>query len=521
MDEMKEPEITLNGHDLTIQQVANVAREQAQVTLDAPTRALVHQSAESMRRIADSDLPVYGVNTGYGIFSDQSIKPEEAAELSRNLILSHAVGMGSPFHEDVVRAAMLIRANSLAHGHSGVRPDIIETLIGMLNHGVTPHIPSQGSLGSSGDLAPLAHIALVLSSPPNNSEDTDLSRAWYDGHLLSGEEAMSAAGLSRPVLGPKEGLAITNGATFSSALLAIACLDAERILRTAEVAAAASLEALLGVSDALDPRLHAARPHPGQVGVARRMREMIEGSGLTDTHGHVQDAYSLRCTPQIIGPAWDILEFVKELLIREINSSTDNPLLFGEQAISGGNFHGEPIGQAADFMKISLQNVGALSERRTYRLTSAHANMGLPSMLVSNPDHAGLHSGLMMLQYTAASLSLENQSLATPDSINTLPTSGGQEDFNANSTTAGRRLHQLLMNLHRIIAIELICVAQALDIRKSQYPDAVFGRGTAAAHEQIREGVPQNTRDHIMTGEIDYVVKLIHSGELLRSIDKE
>jgi histidine ammonia-lyase len=521
LEKKQESLITLNGHSLTIQQVVKVARQHAQTELDASARDVVKRSAETMRRIAESDVPVYGVNTGYGIFSNKSIGASQAAELSRNLILSHAVGLGPPFLEDIVRAAMLIRANTLAHGHSGVRPEIIETLLGMLNHGVTPRIPSQGSLGSSGDLAPLAHLALVLSSPENATEEPTMCQAWYEGELVSGEAAMAKAGIIRPVLGPKEGLAITNGATFSTALLVLASVEAERLLKTAEVAAAASLEALLGVSDALDPRLHEVRPHPGQVGVARRMRDMIVGSGLIDSHGHVQDAYSLRCAPQIMGPAWDILGFIKVLLAREINAATDNPLLFGEQAISGGNFHGESIGQAADFLKISLHTVGALSERRTFRLTSTHANMGLPSMLISDPEHAGLHSGMMMLQYTAASLSLENQTLAVPDSIHNLPTSGGQEDFNANSTTAGRRLHEILRNLSHILAIELICVAQALDIRKSQYPNVVFGRGTSAVYERIRKDVPQNTKDHLMTGEIQIVEKMIQSGELLRAVEEK
>jgi histidine ammonia-lyase len=520
-DEKQESETILNGRTLTIQQVVKVAREYAKTKLDSSARKIVIESAETMRRIAESDIPVYGVNTGYGIFSNKSIGTSQATELSRNLILSHTVGIGPPFREDIVRAAMLIRANTLTHGHSGVRPEIIERLLEMLNQGVTPRIPSQGSLGSSGDLAPLAHLALVLSSPAKPAEGPVLCQAWYDGELLSGEAAMSKAGIPRPVLGPKEGLAITNGATFSTALLALASVDAERLLKTAEVAAAASLEALLGVSDALDPRLHEVRPHPGQVGVAHRMREMIVGSGLIDSHGHVQDAYSLRCAPQIIGPAWDILEFVQVLVSREINAATDNPLLFGERAISGGNFHGEPIGQAADFLKISLHTIGALSERRTFRLTSTHTNMGLPSMLISDPEHAGLHSGLMMLQYTAASLSLENQTLATPDSINNLPTSGGQEDFNANSTTACRRLHQILQNLSHILAIELICVAQALDIRKSQYPNVELGRGTSAVYERIRQDVPQNTKDHLMTSEIECVQMMIQNGELLRAIEEK
>jgi histidine ammonia-lyase len=385
--------VSLDGHSLNLAQVEAVARHDATVEFAQHAREQVQSSAITIRCLAESDTPVYGVNTGFGIFAYKRIDPTQSSKLSRNLILSHAVGLGDPYSADVVRAAMLIRANSLAHGHSGVRAEVIDTLIDMLNHGVCPSIPSQGSLGSSGDLAPLAHLGLVLSTSPEESEAEPSGHAWFKGQLMSGTAAMQAAGLSRLVLGPKEGLAITNGATFSAALLSLACLDAERLLLTAEIAASLALEALLGASAAFDQRLHAVRPHPGQVDVAKRLRMLLSGSTLLDVAGQVQDAYSLRCTPQIIGPAWDILAFAKKVASYELNSATDNPLLFGEEILTGGNFHGAVIGQAADYLKIALANVGSLSERRTFRLSAEHTSAGLPPMLALWTDDVAIFRG--------------------------------------------------------------------------------------------------------------------------------
>ena len=510
----KEKLISLDGRSLTLEQVEAVVRHNTKAELASHARSQLIDSAEIILRLAESDTPVYGVNTGFGIFANQRIEPEQSKRLSRNLALSHAVGLGPPFEREIVRAAMLIRANTLARGHSGVRPEIIDTLLCMLERDVTPFIPSKGSLGSSGDLAPLAHLALVLSAALDDDEQDISGSAWLGDKLMSGAEAMAAAGIDRITLGPKEGLAIVNGATFSAAILALACLDAERILLTAELAAAISLEALMGVSAAFDPRLHEARPHPGQISVARRLRALINGSELLDSNGRVQDAYSLRCTPQIVGPAWDILSFAKSTASIEINSATDNPLLFGEQALSGGNFHGEPIGLAADYLKLALTKVGAISERRTFRLTAEHTNFGLPPMLVTRSEEAGLYSGLMMLQYTAASLTLENQALATPDNLPSIPTSAGQEDQNANATTATRHLTEVISNLSRILAIELIAAAQALDLRLQLIPQAKVGVGTTAVHTWIREYVPFRTEDYPHAADIETVADLVRSGDL-------
>ncbi|UCF60690.1 MAG: aromatic amino acid lyase [Anaerolineaceae bacterium] len=511
--------VSIDGYSLTLDQIEAVARNHVNAELASNARIQVQDCANTILDIANSEHPVYGVNTGFGIFASQRIAPEETVRLSRNLILSHLVGVGAPFEKDIVRAAILIRANTFAHGNSGVRPQLIDTLLDMLRYDVTPYIPSRGSLGASGDLAPLAHLASVISAPLEDDQEDYSGQAWFRDQLMSGAEAMAAANLARIMLGPKEGLAITNGATFSTATLALACIDAERVLRCAEIAAALSLEALLGVSGAFDPRLHDARPHPGQIMVASRIRELTNESDLLDADDRVHDAYSLRCIPQILGPVWDILSFVKMVVTTEVNAATDNPLLFDEQAISGGNFHGEPIGLAADYLKIALSKVGSLSERRIFRLTAEHTNAGLPPMLVAHKEKAGILSGLMMLQYTAASLTLENQALAMPDTLHSIPTSAGQEDINPNATTAVHHLSELMDNLWKIVAIELIVAAQALDLRLLAMPQANSGVGTSAAYKYVRQHLPFREVDSPYSEDIEALSEILRAGDLTREVE--
>jgi histidine ammonia-lyase len=485
-----------------------VGRFGREAALAPEARDRMAQSQAWVARLAEGESPVYGINTGFGIFADRPISAADTRQLQRNLILSHAVGVGEPFAPEVVRAAMLIRANALALGHSGARPALAETLLAMLNRGVTPIVPSQGSLGSSGDLAPLAHVALVLSSGEGEAEDSS-GRAWHRGEAMSGAQAMAAAGIPRLVLGPKESLAITNGATFSAALGALAVAEAGRVLEAAQAALALSLEALRGTSAAFDSRLHAARRHPGQQRVAANVRRLVAGSTLVDSAGRVQDPYSLRCAPQVLGPAYDTLGFVTAVLEREINAATDNPLLFDGGAISGGNFHGEGVGQALDFAAISLAEVGAIAERRIARLMDGRLNDGLPPMLVGLPEAAGLHSGLMMVHYTAAALALENQTLAAPDSVRSLPTSANQEDHNANSATAGRHLRRLVANVRRIVAIELLTAAQAAELRLRQSPGARLGDGTAATLRAVRDAAPFVERDQVYAGMVEAVAERV------------
>lgn len=510
--------VTIDGNNLTIDEVLRVAREYDPVELHPLALQRVQQSSEWVQQINASDIPVYGINTGFGIFSDRRISRGSAAQLSRNLILSHAVGTGEPLPAEIVRAAMLIRANTLAKGYSGVRAVIVQCLLDMLNADVTPVIPSQGSLGSSGDLAPLSHLALVFSTDAQDLEG-DSGYAVYQGKLISGKAAMQAAGIPRVILGPKEGLAVSNGATFSAALAALAICDAEDLLYAAEITLAMSLEALKGVSAAFDARLHQVRPHPGQNEVASRIRRLIQGSSLVDSDGRVQDAYSLRCAPQVQGAAVDALSFIREMVQREINSATDNPLLFDRgEALSGGNFHGEPIGMVMDFLGIALTEVAGISERRVFRLTDGKLNADLPPMLVDDQAAAGLNSGMMMPQYTAASLVLENQTLASPDSIYSLPTSAEQEDHNANSMTAARHARAILENTTHVLAIEAYTAARALDLRLRYEPEAILGIGVLAAYQLIRSVVPYQAGDAWWGPEIERVNHLIRERNLTSAV---
>lgn len=510
---MPKPLIDIDGEHLSLHDVVQVAHGQADVRLAPAARERVTQSQAWVEDIIKRGKPVYGINTGFGIFADKQISPEDARTLNRNLILSHATATGPELPAEVVRAAMLIRSNTLAAGHSGARPELIETLLAMLNKDVTPVIPSQGSLGSSGDLAPLAQLALVMSTDAHDREE-DSGWALYQGQRMSGKAAMAAAGITRLVLGPKEGLALTNGATFSAALGALTLALAQRLLSAGVLGAAMSLEAMQGASAALDARLHAARKQPGQMAVAEGMRALTEGSTLLNTAGRVQDVYSLRCAPQILGPAHDTLAYVRGVIEREINAATDNPLLFDGMSISGGNFHGEPVGMALDFLKIALSEVAAVSERRSFLLLDSKMSGGLPAMLVANQAAAGLNSGMMMLQYTAASLVLENQTLSAPDSVRSLPTSAGQEDHNANAMTAARHAWQIAHNCAHVLAVELTLAARALELRMAQHAGLHPGRGTAAALAKIRQRVPFEAGDALWAPGVERIKAMLMAGEL-------
>ena len=501
--------VTIDGEHLTIEEIIAIARGGVKVALAATAREAMHTSRTWVEDIIARGEPVYGINTGFGIFADKRIRAEESAQLSRNLILSHAVGTGEPLADEVVRAAILVRANSLAKGYSGIRVEVVETLLAMLNNDVIPLVPAQGSLGSSGDLAPLSHLALVCTT---DHRDLESESGWarFGGEVLSGKAAMARAGIDRIVLQAKEGLALSNGASFSAAISALAVADAATLLKAGEVSLAMSLEALLGCSAAFDERLHHVRGLKGQVQVAAAVRELTRGSSLVDKSGCVQDAYSLRCAPQVQGICWDTLAFVKGVVNAEINAATDNPLLFEPGvALSGGNFHGEPVGLAMDFLGIALAELASISERRTNRLIDGHLNNGLPPMLVDKPTDSGLHSGLMMPQYTAASLVLENRTLASPDSVQSLPASAQQEDHNANAMTAARHAGEIIRNTAHILAIECYSAARALDLRLRQYPDAKLGAGTKKAYQKIRETIPYQPGDALWGPEIEQVRELI------------
>jgi histidine ammonia-lyase len=514
--------IELTGQTLTIEQVVAVARHGEGIApLGAQVRARMLRShtwvEESIRQ--DGNM-IYGVNTGFGSLATTQIAAEEARKLSRNLILLCVCGVGQPLPADVVRSMMLIRANMLTKGHSGVRPVVAQTLVDMLNAGVTPYVPSKGSLGASGDLAPLAHAAVVFTRDIEGDGGYS-GQAWFRGELLSGAEAMARAGIDRLVLEAKEGLALSNGIDFMAAGGALAVHDAENLVSHAQIAAALSLEALLGISDAFNPELHEAAGQPGQQKAAARILRLVEGSQLVDSDPeHIQDAYSLRCSPQVLGPVIDVLAFLRERFSTALNAATDNPLIFGLgpgntsfRALSGGNFHGQGPAMWLDFLGIALAEVANIAERRVFRLLTPELSGGMPSMLVPT---SGLDSGLMMVQYTAAALVSDNKTLAHPDSVDSIPSCANQEDHVSMGANAARHALEIVDNVRNVLAIELLTAAQGIDLR----PDgpARLGRGTAAAYAKIRDCVAFLEHDRETTPDVGALVQLIQSGELLEAV---
>ncbi|MBN1887063.1 MAG: histidine ammonia-lyase [Thermoflexales bacterium] len=514
--------LVLDGQALTIDDLIGVAQAARPVRLDETARVRVADCHAWVEQVVQRGTPlVYGLNTGFGIFANVHVSGADSQTLSRNLILSHAVGTGEPLPEDVVRAAMLVRANTLAAGYSGVRPETLDTLIAMLNAGVHPLIPEKGSLGASGDLAPLSHLALVLCRDPHDDE-RDSGEAIYRGERMSGAQAMRAAGLSRVVISAKEGLALNNGTAFSAAMTALAWHAAARLVRTAEIGLAMSLEATRGVSAAYDARLHHARHHAGQIASAAAIRRLIAGSTLVDQGGRVQDAYSLRCGPPVMGAVRDVLAFVQKTLQDEINAASDNPLIFLElpgenKALSGGNFHGEPIAFGADFLGIAVSELGSLSERRIFRLTTAELSDGLPAMLI---DEGGLNSGFMLAQYVAAALVADNKVLAHPDSVDSIPTSADQEDHISNSMNAARHTWEIVHNVEHIIGIELACAAQGLDLRLRHCPTARLGVGTRAAYRRLRQDIPPLEHDRLLYVDLDKACQLVREGAVLQAVEE-
>lgn len=506
--------VTLDGESLDISTVVTVARswqrpETIRVKLAPKATERVRACREAVERLVAGKEIVYGITTGFGAFKDRLIAPDETAQLQQNLLMSHAVGVGPPLPEATVRAMMLIRANTLAKGHSGIRQETLEALLALLNHGVHPIIPAQGSVGASGDLAPLAHMALVLIG---------LGEASLRGEHISGAEALQRCGLQRVALQAKEGVALLNG---TSMMTAIGCLAADRawqLLQTVDVAAALSLEALNGTARAFDARLHALRPHPGQVACAAHLLALLEGSELLrgEDSTNVQDAYTLRCIPQVHGAVRDALAHVQSVLRIELNAATDNPLIFhdteGEIALSGGNFHGEPVALAMDYLGLALADLGNMSERRIARLLDAASNGGvLPAFLT---EHGGLHSGFMMVQYTAAALASENKVLAHPASADSIPTSANAEDHVSMGATAARKAEQILAHIETIVALELLCAAQGIDFRLGKQRSLRMGRGTEGAYRAIRGQVPFLATDDVMYPHIESVRRLVQEGRI-------
>src|SRR5574341_126249 len=495
--------VTLDGRSLTIADVVSVARHGTRVAVDGAAARRAEASRQTVERAAAGDAAVYGLNTGFGKLASVRVPRNQLLQLQRNLILSHVAGVGPPLPADVVRALMLLRANVLLKETSGVRPLLAERLAAMINAGIHPIVPEQGSVGASGDLAPLSHVALALIG----EGDVNVSRnGTREAGSVPAAAALQQAGIEAVVLEAKEGLAFINGTQAQSAMLALLVADARSLWRTAHGAAAMSLEALRGTPVAFDERLHAARPHPGQVASAKLLRELLQDSEIRESHRindpRVQDAYSLRCTPQVLGAVYDALEFAAQIVDIELNAATDNPLVLGSDIVSGGNFHGQPVALALDVLTIALTTLAGIAERRVESMLNPDLSQGLPPFLTPK---AGLQSGFMMAQVTAAGLVAESRSLCTAASVQSIPTDANQEDYVPMGMAAAMKARRVLGNAQRVVAIELICGAQGIEFLKPLKP----GRGVARVCGRVRDLVPPLTDDRPLTPDIERVAAML------------
>ncbi|MBR6428674.1 MAG: histidine ammonia-lyase [Clostridia bacterium] len=481
--------IMIDGKSLTLSQVEAVARGYEKVQLTEEAKNAVNKARAYVEKKLDDGAVIYGLTTGFGKFSDTFIPADETAQLQRNLIISHSCGMGEPLPTEAVRAAMLLRCNALSRGHSGIRLSTIQTLLDMLNSGVHPIIPEKGSLGASGDLAPLSHMVLVMLGE---------GEAEFEGVRMSGREAMEKAGIPVIELAAKEGLALINGTQIMTAVGSLAVIDALDLLKTADVAAALTAEAQFGIKAAFDHKVHDLRGHQGQKDTAENLLKLLEGSTLAKRTqpNKVQDAYVIRCLPQIHGASRDAIRYVAEAVTREINAVTDNPIIFPDEdeVISGGNFHGQPMALAFDFLGIAVSELANVSERRTERLVNPALSYGLPAFLAK---HGGVNSGFMIAQYSAASMVSENKVYAHPASVDSIPSSANQEDHVSMGTTAARKARMILDNAQKVLAIELVTAHQALWLRR-EAGEGEMARATKAVYDLIESRVPANEYDVVM-----------------------
>jgi len=503
--------VVIDGEQLTLDDLLRVVRGAAEVELSAAAHQKMQASRAVVERVISSDAAVYGVNTGFGKLASVRVSRDQIRELQVNLVRSHACGVGEPLSELETRAMLLLRANAIAKGYSGVRPVVVETLCAMLNRGVHPVIPSQGSVGASGDLAPLAHLALVAIGE---------GEAFYKGWRERGGEAMRSAGVAPLELDAKEGLALLNGTQAMLSLLSLSLVKAEIAVDTADVAASLSLDALRGSPAAFDERIAQVRPYPGQFATARNLERLNRGSEIRESHRsaekdkRVQDAYSLRCTPQVHGAARDALASIRRIVEVELSSATDNPLVFasasGEpgagEIISGGNFHGQPLAMASDQLALALATLGGISERRIEQMTNPQTSL-LPAFLIHEP---GLNSGFMMLQVTAAALAAEMRVLAAPHSVTSIPTSANQEDYVSMGMGAARRLRPMTESLQRILAIELMSACQGIDL----LAPLKTGARAQNAYDRVRAVSKPVVQDRSLSGEIEALAELVGSGEI-------
>ncbi len=489
---------------LNLENFIDFARENFKIGLSDKIKEQVIAGRERLEEKALKET-IYGVNTGFGALAEKSISQDKINQLQHNLIKSHACGVGSPLEKEVVKGMMLLLINSLAKGYSGIRLETLETLVEMFNKEVLPVVPEKGSLGASGDLVPLAHLGLVLIGQ---------GEAVYKDKLLKGRDALKQAGIEPVKLKAKEGLALINGTHLATALAAIDIWDSVNLAKTADVAGAISLEALQSSKSSFDPRIQALKPYPGQIEVAQNLKKLTQKSRLLYQKQcpKVQDPYSLRCIPQVHGASREAIKHIRELVEVELNSVTDNPLIFEKDILSGGNFHAQMMALAADYLGIAVAELAEISERRTEQLLNFHLS-GLPAFLVQDE---GLNSGLMIAQYTAAALVSENKSLAHPASVDSIPVSAGQEDHVSMGTTAARRTRQVIDHSEKVLGIELLCGAQALEFRKKKP-----GIGTSKVYKFIRKYISPLIKDRALYKDINKVSKLVHNGKIVREVEKE
>jgi len=501
--------VFIDGNSLTLEEFIRVTRLGAEVELCEEAVTRVERARRLVDKFVNENKVVYGITTGFGKFSDVVITGEETKVLQRNLIISHACGVGDPLDEDIVRGIMLLRANALAKGFSGIRLSTLNTLVEMLNKGVHPIIPEKGSLGASGDLAPLAHMVLVMIGE---------GEAIYQGKRMSGKEAMEKANISTIELTSKEGLALINGTQVMTSIGALTIYDSIMLSKTADIAASLTIEALNGITDAFDYRVHKVRAHEGQINTGKNLLALLEESSMTTRQGdiRVQDAYSLRCIPQIHGGSKDCFKYVKEKIEIEMNSATDNPLIFveEEEVISGGNFHGQPMALSFDFLGIGLSELANLSERRLERLVNPSLSNGLPAFLVNK---GGLNSGFMIVQYSAASLVSENKVLAHPASVDSIPSSANQEDHVSMGTIAARKAREIMGNVRKVIAMEILAACQAIDLRGNKG----LGKGSNIAYNIIRDNIEFIEDDRVMYLDINKCEDIIKSEKIVNKVEEE
>ncbi|TFZ39173.1 histidine ammonia-lyase [Soehngenia longivitae] len=499
--------IIIDGNHLNLESFVRVVKHGEKIEISQEATERVIKSRLYVEKIVSDEKVVYGITTGFGKFSDVLITHDETVDLQRNLIISHSCGVGDALSEEAVRGIMLLRINALSKGYSGIRLETLNTLVDMLNKGVHPIIPEKGSLGASGDLAPLAHMVLVMIGE---------GEAIYKGRKMSGIEAMKKANIDIIKLQAKEGLALINGTQVMTSIGSIALFETLNILKLADISCALTIEALNGIIDAFDSKIQEVRGHNGQIKTALNLIRLLNNSKMTTRQGEfrVQDPYSIRCVPQVHGASKDAFNYVKNVLETEMNAATDNPLIFADEdeVFSGGNFHGQPVALAMDFLGIALSEIANISERRLERLVNPSLSNGLPAFLTTN---GGVNSGFMIVQYAAAALVSENKILAHPASVDSIPSSGNQEDHVSMGTIAARKALEISQNVRKVLAMEILTACQAIDLRGNKG----LGEGTSLAYSVIRNKIPKLEKDRIMYIDINKVEEIISENTLLKEIE--